>query len=285
MISEENKKEIILKMDQKKIKKKYQKYILQYIDLNEELFTFIDIDLLCKRIVENFTGVKFNLSSFLYNDFGQYIPTTGEVSLAPSLFFGKNRKYKFTVFLHELDHCACSPTQLKRQYDKYKSDIKIKYKFWNIFIPEIVLTENFLKIYYEGPITGIANLERKKGYISQKLLYGTKLENHLNEGITSLKQKIYSEKLKIPFHKKRDFFYGGRIGAECIGKVIGFDNMIYQHFNNNFKNIKEDFFKKTNMELEELILKCIEYDQKKSKKRLRKLENFIRQVYKEANYE
>ena len=285
MISEEQKNELIMKMDQKKIKKIYQKYILQYIDLNAQLFTFIDIDLLCKRIIENFTGVKLNISSLIYNDFGQYSPTTGKISLSPILFFGKNKKYKATVFFHELDHCGCSPIQLKKQYDKYKNDIKKKYEFWHKIIPEIFFCENFLKIHYEGPITGIANLERREGYTSQKILYGTKLENHLNEGITSLKQKIYSDKLKIPFHKKRDFFYGARIGAECIGKVIGFDNMIYQHFNNNFTNIEQEFFEKTNIKIEELLLKCIEYDQKKSKKRLRKLKDFIVQVCKKSNYE
>lgn len=283
MLSNEKKNEIISKINQKKISPKYQKSIIKYIELNIELFGFLDVEELINRIVENFGGVSPNITSFLYNDYGQYTPTTGKVLLSPKLYWGKNRKYKESVFLHELDHCACSPITVKQQYNKYKSEIKKKHKYFYKLIPDFISSEIFLKIHYEGPISGIANLKRERGYILQKITYGTKLENYLNEGITSLKQKIYSDKLNLSFHKKKDFFYGVRMGAECIGKVIGFDNLIYLHFNNNLKNIEEDFFGKTNIKLEELILKCIEYDKKNTKKRLKQLKLFIEQIYKKVN--
>lgn len=283
MFSKENKNEMILEMNKKKIKIRHQKKILKYIELNTELFPYLETKKIMQRILNNFTGVSLNLSSIFYHDYGQYIPTTGKVLLSPNLFFGKNRKLRESVFYHELDHCACTPIDLKQKFDMYKNDIKKKYKFLHKMIPDLILSEIFLKIHYEGPISGIANLERKKGYTIQKISYGTKLENYLNEGITSLKQKIYSEKLNIAFHKKKDFLYGGRLGAQCLSNIIGFNNMIYYHFYNDLEKIKQEFFAKTDVKLEELITKCIRYDQKRSKKTLNDLNNFIEKLNKKSN--
>ena len=276
MLSQEKKNEIISKMNDKKIKKSHQKYILKYIELNSELFSFLDIEKLIQRILENFGGVGLNLSSILYYDYGQYIPTTGKVLLSPKLFFGRNKKYKYTVFLHELDHCACSPSSVRQKYKEYKKIIKEKHRYFYKIIPDFVTTEIFLKIHYEGPISGIGNLERKKGHTKQKLLYGTNLTNYLNEGITYLKQKIYSENLKIKFHKQKDYLYGAQIGAECIANVIGLDNLIYYHFNNKYEEIENDFFGKTNIKLDDLMIKCLRYDRKRSKKRLKELTNLVK---------
>lgn len=262
------------------LSKENKKYILKYIELNKEMFEFLDIEKLTQRITENFSGVNINWISFLYNDFGQYTPTTGKILLSPSLLIGKNRKYRESVFYHELDHCACTPIKVKHEYNQLKSKIKEKHKYLYRLIPNFILSEIFLKIHYEGPISGIANLERQKGYMLQKLSYGTKLENYLNEGITSLKQKMYSDKLEIKFHKKKDFFYGARIGAECLGNVIGFENMISLHFNNDLQTIKQQFLLKTGIDLEQLIIKCAIYDQKRKKKKLNELQDFIQQIYK-----
>ena len=283
MFGDEKKNNIILEMNKKKIKSKYQKNILKYLEMNFELFPYIDTEIIIERILNNFAGVSLNFSSIFYHDYGQYIPTTGKILLSPNLFFGKNRKLIESVFYHELDHCACAPVNLKQKFDSYKNDIKNKYKFFYKIMPDFILSEIFLKIYYEGPISGVANLKQKKGHAIQKLLYGTKLENYLNEGITSLKQKIYSEKLNIAFHKKNDFLYGVRLGAQCVADTIGFDNMINCHFFNNLEKIKKDFFKKTEIKLEELILKCIIYDQKRTKKTLKDLKKFIEIVNKKVN--
>lgn len=276
MLSQENKNEIISKMNAKKIKKAHQKYILKYIELNSELFSFLNIEELTQRILENFGGVGLNLSSILYHDYAQYIATTGKILLSPKMFFGKNKKYKDSVFFHELDHCACSPIRLRKSYKEYKNKLKEKYKYFYKIIPDFVATEIFLKIHYEGPISGIGNLARKKGHTKLKLLYGTNLINYLNEGITYLKQKMYSENLKIKFHKQKDYLYGAQIGAECIANVIGIDNLIYYHFNNKYEDIEKVFFEKTNIKLEDLMLKCLRYDRKRSKKRLKELTNLVK---------
>lgn len=284
MIPKEKKDEILSILHKKKIKKIYKENILKYIELNMLLFPFLDIEELTNRILENFSKVSLNITSFLYNDYGQYTPTTGEILLSPKLFLGKNKKYKESVFLHELDHCACTPVEVKQKYNKYKNKIREKHKILYKIIPDFILSEFFLKIHYQGPLSGIADLERKKGYAIQKISYGNKLQNYLNEGITSFKQKIYSEKLNIPFHEKTDFFYGARIGAKCIANVIGFENMIYFHFNNDFDQIERLFFQKTGVRLDDLILKCIVYDTKCSNKKLKELHDFIEEIYMRTKY-
>lgn len=273
MISEEQK--IKDELNKKKINKKYKNYILKYIELNNEIFPFLDINEITERILKNFNKVSLNITSFIYNDYGQYNPTTGKILLSPKLFYGKNKKYKESVFLHELDHCACTPIEVKQKYNEYKNKIN---KILNKFIPDFILSENFLKIHYDGPISGIANLERKKGYTIQKITYGTNIQNYLNEGITYLKQKIYSEKLDIKFHKNKDYLYGARRAAECIGDVVGLEYMIYNHFYNNFDNIENAFFERTNIKIEELIFKCISYDKRNSKKKLKQLNDFIQEI-------
>lgn len=277
MIPEEIKKEIIFSLKKKKIKKTYINYILKYIEINMKLFPFLDIDKLKNRILENFSNISLNLTSFLYNDYGQYIPTTGRILLSPKLFFGKNKKYKESVFLHELDHCACTPIELKQKYNEYKRNKK--YKFLYKITPNFITSEIFIKIHYQGAFSGIADLERKKGNLIQKIAYGNKLQNYLNEGITSFKQKIYSETLNIKFHEKNDFFYGARIGVKCIADIIGLENMIYFHFNNNFEQIKQIFEKKTGIKIDDLILKCIIYDTRTSKRKLKELKDFVDKIH------
>lgn len=278
MISEEQKIKIKDELNKKKINKNYKNYILKYIELNNKLFPFLNINEITDRILNNFNKVSLNITSFIYNDYGQYNPTTGKILLSPKLFYGKNRKYKESVFLHELDHCACTPIEVRQKYNEYKYKIKKKYKILNKIIPDFILSEIFLKIHYDGTISGIANLERKKGYTIQKITYGTNIQNYLNEGITYLKQKIYSEKLDIKFHKNKDYLYGARRAAECVSKVIGFEYLIYNHFYNDFEKIENAFFERTNIKIEELILKCINYDKRNSKKKLKQLNNFIQEI-------
>lgn len=278
MLSENNKQDIIKKINEKNIKKSHQKYILNYIEMNTELFNNLNIEEVIQAVLENFNGVSLNITSFLYQDYGQYNPTTGKVLLSPKLFHGKNRKYRESVMYHELDHCACTPIELKKQYNDYKNKIKQKHKYLYRIIPNFILSELFLKVQYEGPLSGIASLERKKGYTIQKLLYGSPMQNYLNEGITFLKQKMYSDKLNIKFHEKKDFLYGAEKAAECIASVIGLENMIYLHFYHKLEEIINSFYTKTGVELNTLLVKCMEYDRKRTKKTLKQLNNYIMQI-------
>lgn len=279
MISKKEKDKILLELDEKQIRKEYKQNIIKYIQLNHELFPFLDINEVTKRILYNFSNVSLNMTSFLYKDYGQYIPTTGKILLSPTLFFGKNKRYKESVFLHELDHCACTPTKVKKKYIEFKNKIKREHRILYNIIPDFASSEFFIKVHYEGPISGIVNLNSNKEGLIQKMLYGTSIENYLNEGITSLKQKIYSEKLNIDFHKNKDFLYMARKAAECLGNIIGFENMIYNHFYNNFDNIENDFFKRTNIKLEVLISKFMICDKTNSKNKIKELDDFIEKIY------
>ena len=59
--------------------------------------------------------------------------------------------------------------------------------------------------------------------------------------------------------------------------------MIYYHFYNDLEKIKQDFIAKTGVKLEELITMCIIYDQKRTKKTLNDLNNFIEKLNKKVN--
>lgn len=265
MISKELEKQIVSKMNEKQIKVKNQKYLYKFIELNIKLFGFLDVELLIERLVENFGGIHINFESLIFFSFGEYNPTTGKIFLSPKLFFGKNKEYKESVILHELDHCACSPISVKREYKNYIKEIKMKYKIIKYILPNFILRYFFLKTYYSGPISGIISSTNVRKRMITKIKYGTNWENYLNEGITSLKQVMYSKELNIKFHYNNDFYEGVRKGTECVANVIGKKNMIKLHFENNLESIKESFYKKTGIKLENLIFKCLEYDKNKRK--------------------
>lgn len=281
MIEEEEKNRIIFQLNKKQTKEEYKKMIIKYIEINNELFPFLNINEVINRILYNFNKVSLNVTSFIYNDYGQYILTNGKILLSPNILFGKNKKYKESVFLHELDHCACTPVEVKMEYMKYKEKIKKKSKSLCKIIPEFIFYEFFLKIHYNGSLSGISNLKSKNRV--QKMLYGINIQDYLNEGITSLKQKIYSEKLHIDFNKNKDFLCIARLAAECIANVIGFENIIYYHFYNNYEKIEKIFFDKTKVKLDELILKFIIYDKTRSKKNLKKLSEFTKEIFSKKN--
>lgn len=283
MLSEEKKEDIINKMKNKKIKDKFQKYILEYIELNIELFPFINIDILIERLIENFNKISINYMSILYKNFGEYVPTTGKILIAPNLYYGKNRKYKESVILHELDHCACSPMMIKKKYNEFKKDFFSKHKLFSQIIPDVILSQIFFYNYDLGPLSGVANFKNVKGYTRQKLLTGTNWTNLLNEGITSFKQIMYSDKLGIKFHQHKDFYSGTRMGIQCLSKVIGFEKVIMLHFNNNLSEIEYEFNSKVScITLEELILKCSTSNINRSRRNLKKIHDMIGTIEKEV---
>ena len=278
MISEKKMQEIVYKLNVKKIKLKHQKYIIEYINLNTELFPFLDIDNIIQRIICNFNTISLNMMSLIYKDFGQFNPLTGKVLISPKLFFGKYKKYKESVIFHELDHCACSPITVKEEYNNFKLEFYLKHKIFSQLLPDFILNQIFFFNYDIDILSGIASFKRKKGYTIQKFLTGNSWQNHLNEGITSLKQILYSEALNIKFHKKHDFYLGARMGAKCLADVIGFQNMIYLHFNNDVVELERRFNLKSSVPLQELMITCAIYDGHRSKRNYRRMEGLILQV-------
>ena len=278
MLSEKEIQEIKYKLDIKKIKQKNQKYIIEYINLNTELFPFLNIKKLTQRIINNFNTVSLNKMSFIYKDFGQYNPLTGKVLISPKLFYGKKKKYKESVIFHELDHCACSPVYIKEKYNKFKLNFYLKHKIISGFILDFILNELFFLNSDIDILSGVATVKRKKGYTIQKFVTGNSWQNHLNEGITSLKQILYSDVLKIKFHEKNDFYLGARMGVECLANVIGFENMIYLHFNNDFCELEKRFNLKSCITLEELMVACAMYDSHRSRKNFRRVQELVNNI-------
>lgn len=267
--------QIIYRMNQRNISRKNQKYILKYIQLNAELFNCIKTEKIAERIIENFSGISLSFENFIFGGYGKYEPTKGKIYLSPILFFWKDRKYKESVILHELDHCACTPIDIKRGFLEFKKEIKKKYKILYRIIPNFILKEIFFKIHYNGTITGVMNTSNNNDYKKQRLLYGIRWDNYLNEGITSFKQIKYSNLAEVKYHYKNDFYKGARMGTECIGDIIGFEELIYLHFNNNLKEIENRFYENTGFKVESLMIRCLEYDRRSSKKRKKGLNKLI----------
>lgn len=270
------KEDIIYKMTQKRFSKKDQKYILRYLELNSDIFNYIETEKIVERIIENFSGISFNFAKFIFGGYGEYEPTRGKIYLSPKLLTFKERKYKESVILHELDHCACTPIELKEKYFKYIKQLKEKYSYFYKIIPDFILKEIFYKIYYDGPITGVFTISINNENKIKKLIYGINWKNYLNEGITSFKQLKYSEISNVKFHYKKDFYRSARRGVECIGNVIGVEELILLHFNNNFNKIEKNFYEKTQITIEELLINCMKCDRINSKNSRKKLEKIIK---------
>lgn len=72
----------------------------------------------------------------------------------------------------------------------------------------------------------------------------------LNEGITAYKQEMYDKflgrKIKVSYNMEKDV-------AEFIANIIGRDELINLHFNNDYEGIRGKFKEKTGNELNELV--------------------------------
>ena len=100
-----------------------------------------------------------------------------------------------------------------------------------------------------------------------------------------LKFKIIACKVNIwiKFHEKKDFYIGARMGAECVANVIGFENMIKLHFENNLDEIQKQFNGRVSIKLQELMTDCLLYDNNRKKSRLDKIKGKIMQISQEIS--
>ena len=77
----------------------------------------------------------------------------------------------------------------------------------------------------------------------------------LNEGITVLKQKKYSEILQIEFNKISSSSYQAEPAvAEFIAKKVGLDNLIKFQYTNDYEGLRKSFFEATGKDLNNLVI-------------------------------
>lgn len=148
--------------------------------------------------------------------------------------------------MHELDHCATSKYIPISEQEKNiiikniinKNNIKRKDKFIKY------INNKFKK--YGGilPISGISDTR-------QSIQNNVNL-TQLNEGITAWKQEMYEKQLGIQPYQVYSF---EKEAAKFIADMIGKENLIQMHFNNDYEGIRQLFKNNTGTELNDMVKK------------------------------
>lgn len=238
MLSEKQIQSISKKLRSKHINEETQDYVLKYCQMNDKLFSdFIDIDSVIDRVTDNLNdNIKYNLPVPIIK--GIYNIRDKKINLERRFDTpNKTREAESTIF-HELDHCA---TRTEAEYTNNQKDNF--YKYFNMVkkVPIIGRIATRYEKNFEAfvnskkPITGVMYFSKHR---------------FLNEGITAFKQAKYDKELNIPqsetplynnksgYHKIANYVYQ-------IADIIGEDNLLKAHFNNDFDDMSDKFDSET----------------------------------------
>ena len=252
------------RLSEKGIDEETQSYVLKYVDTNQQLFgNALDIDKVVERLlnnlnysIENFDIKKNPLKAlvFPHTSLGAWSPYKNKIEMNPILKmagkFSKSMRQKYdSTIMHELDHCATTEyIDMSEEDKKYFTErIPIKnQKLKNIFknIINKKIEERKGQIVLSG-IAGVRNIEhaRNNGVSTAKLAL-------LNEGITAYKEEKYNRFLGI---EERTSYDVEKTVASFIGKVIGEDELIRLHSNNDYQSMRVAFQKETGRDLNEIV--------------------------------
>ncbi len=265
------------RLSEKGINLETQDEVIKYLWANKKLFGHvIDTKELADRIIENldksivYFGTdttnlpilyksKFNIITSILSMAivgGYYQPYDKEVYLNPlvqSKLTKKGQMNRESIFMHEIDHCATtSYIDLDEQQTKnlllYKTKKGLFGKIICKFKPIMQMkrdkwsnmTNNRLAILgFENPL-----LDMKYNIPFWRL----------DEGITVLKQKKFSEVLGIKFNKLSSASYQVEpVVAEFIANKVGLDNLIKFRHNNDYEGLRKAFFDATGKDLNNLV--------------------------------
>ena len=250
------------KLYEKNINTETQDYIIKYVYMNQKLFgKHLNIDKLVSRILNN---LNHNITSFDINNTplnelkriittrGRWDPyqnkiTTNPINKLKGMLFKREKQKHNSSIMHEIDHCATTEyLQIsKPEYEQYiQSYIKRNHIKNPQDISNIRNSLNQMYNEHEGilEISGIQDFR-------QLLQNGIDLKK-LNEGITAYKQELYD---KFLGNKPNTAYTAEKEVARFIGKVIGRDNLINMHFNNDYEGIKTSFNERTGKDLNKLV--------------------------------
>lgn len=251
---------------QKNINSETKLYIKRYIQLNEELFgDFLDIDEVTERLLKN---IRYNIKGYdifkyhsarrnffkILNVNGAWLSDRRSIYLNPrrkrQSLTSENKKLRLnSTIMHEMDHCATtkyvhiSEEEKKEYISKIKQNIIEQEK--NPIKRRIKLAR--LKNVYSEingrlPISGIYD-------IRQTIDTGIGLRS-LDEGIIAWKQEMYDKQLGIA---PNTGYVEEKKVAKFVAEMIGKENLIKMHFNNDYSGIREAFFEKTGRDLNHLV--------------------------------
>ena len=221
----------------------------------------LNIDKLVSRILNN---LNHNITSFdidntplnklkrIITTRGRWDPyqnkiTTNPINKLKGMLFKREKQKHNSSIMHEIDHCATTEyLQIsKPEYEQYiQSYIKRNHIKNPQDISNIRNSLNQMYNEHEGilEISGIQDFR-------QLLQNGIDLKK-LNEGITAYKQELYD---KFLGNKPNTAYIAEKEVARFIGKVIGRENLINMHFNNDYEGIKTSFNERTGKDLNELV--------------------------------
>lgn len=234
--------EIRKKLEDKDYSQETKDYIIQYINLNKELYGHIlnvdeqFLDRITANLKGNITTVDFKNNSFK-KEIGRlskmitrkigamYDKREQKVFINPirklqSKLFKKDSSMMLTRIMHELDHIATAATFEDENGEK-------------------------------KTVLGIADMSEN---IDLSLL---------NEGITAYKEEAYAKKLGSEYHSS---YKDEKKVAEFIANIIGKENLIKYHFNNDYVSIKNSFYEKTGVDLD-TVVKVLNEESKTGKRR------------------
>lgn len=288
------------KLSEKGINLETQDEVIKYLWANKKLFGHvIDTKELADRIIGNldksivYFGTDTTNLPILYKSKlniitsilsmaivgGYYQPYDKEVYLNPliqSKLTKNGQMNRESILMHEIDHCATtSYIDLDEQQTKnlllYKTKKGLFGKIICKFKPIMQMkkdkwsnmTNNRLAILgFENPL-----LDMKYNIPFWRL----------DEGITVLKQKKFSEVLGIEFNKLSSSSYQVEpVVAEFIANKVGLDNLIKFRHNNDYEGLRKAFFDATGKDLNDLVsdLNKIPLLLPISEKRIKKRLNF-----------
>ena len=254
MNSLERKQFIEQKCYQKNINLETQEYIKQYISLNETLFgSFLDIDNIINKVLSNLnSSIKITPVSISelkhngrWNGFRHYI-YVNPVNMILSKFLKSEKNKVTSIIMHELDHCANTKYVPISDHDKniFLEDILKEYKMKGRKINRV---KNYIDKKYKQGILPISGISDKRQSIQNNINL-----TQLDEGITAWKQEMYEKQLGIRPYRVYSF---EKEVAKFISDMIGKENLIQMHFNNDYEGIKKLFKDNTGTELNDLVKK------------------------------
>lgn len=253
--------ELIQKLSEKGINDETQDYVIKYISMNQKLFgNYLDIDKVVSIILINLnysiTSVDKSrnpLSELIRIAImqGAWYPYGNKILINPinkvlSKISSHQKTRLDSIIFHEIDHCATTEyvhidNHDKSQYiQKYLKQHNIRNT--NVFIQ--LINRIYEKVNGMLAVSGI--LDKR-----QEINNGINLIV-LNEGITAYKQEMYDKFLGNKFHTP---YETQKNVAKFIGSVIGEENLISMHFNNDYDGIRKAFNEKTRQDLNDLIEK------------------------------
>lgn len=249
-------------MNHKNINEETQQYIIEYIKLNQDLFgNCINIEKLVHRIVNNLdysiTYIDKNntklqelykvIDSIIHKGKWNYYEHKIRINPITKLrsMISKRQNGKMdSIIRHEIDHCATTEyiDIDERQKEEYIQKSIKRYNIQGIDNQNSFrnyINNKYKKLNKQVAISGIHDV--RKGEID---LY------KLNEGITAYKQELYDKALgKKPMNN----YPSEKIVASFIANVIGREELISMHFDNNYEGIRDLFNKKTGKDLNGLV--------------------------------